>query len=103
MADDPVFHVQITAPTTAELKALTDELKPDLGCRPVVRHREGQVVINALMSEQQLDAVRSARSAASIQVIENATAAGRERQSEVAQGNRFAARGVVPRGLGEKE
>jgi hypothetical protein len=103
MADDPVFHVQISAPTTAELKRLTDELQPDLGCRPVVRHRDGQVVLNALMSAQQLDAARAARSAASIQVIENATAAGRERQGEVAQGNRFAARGVVPRGLGEKE
>jgi hypothetical protein len=103
MADDPVFHVQIIAPTTAELRRLTDEVHPDLGCRPVVRRRDGEVVVNALLSARQLDTARATRSAATIQVIENATAAGRERQNEVAQGNRFAARGVVPRGLGEKE
>lgn len=103
MTEDQVFHVQITAPTTAELRQLTDELEPDLGCRPVARHREGQVVLNALLSARQLEAARATRTAASIQVIEDAAAAGRQRQSEVAQGNRFAARGVVPRGLGEKE
>jgi hypothetical protein len=36
-------------------------------------------------------------------VLENQTETGLRRQAEVGEGNRFAARGEVPRGLGRKE
>ena len=44
-----------------------------------------------------------AQSAVSLEVVENVTEAGLQRQREVGEGNRFAARGEVPRGLGRKE
>ncbi len=102
---EPVFHVEITAATTDELKALTDEIQPDLGCRPIVRRRGDELVVNAYLSESQIDAARGSRAAggAAVRVLENATEAGLQRQGEVAEGNRYAVRGAIPRGLGEKE
>jgi hypothetical protein len=53
----------------------------------------------------EVERLRSSRSAAGVRmnVIENASEVGRARQAEVGSGNRFAARTVVPRGLGIKE
>lgn len=101
---EPLFHVELTAPTADDLRVVTDELDADLGCRPVVRRDGDGVVLNAYLSESQVDTARAARSAAvTVRVVENATETGLQRQGEVAEGNRYAARGVVPRGLGEKE
>jgi hypothetical protein len=100
-----ITHIQIEAPTLADLRAFADEIHPDLGCRATPRRREGKFVIDAYLPETQLQAARDARSASrvSLRVIENATEIGRARQKEVGQGNRFAARGQIPRGLGRKE
>ena len=96
MTEGPIFHVEITAGSLADLKAFTDEVQPDdLGCRPVVRRRGAEFVVDAYLPEEQLDAAR--------EVVENVTEAGLQRQREVGEGNRFAARGEVPRGLGRKE
>ncbi len=106
MTEGPIFHVEITAGTLADLKAFTDEVQPDdLGCRPVVRRRGAEFVVDAYLPEAQLDAARGSRAASgvSLEVVENVTEAGLQRQREVGEGNRFAARGEVPRGLGRKE
>ena len=106
MTEGPIFHVEITAGSLADLKAFTDEVQPDdLGCRPVVRRRGAEFVVDAYLPEEQLDAARGSRSASgvSLEVVENVTEAGLQRQQEVGEGNRFAARGEVPRGLGRKE
>lgn len=105
MNEEPVIHIQIEASTLAELKAFTDEVQPDLGCRAIPRRAEGKFVIDAYLPETRLQAARGARTAGSVSLraIENATEVGRERQKEVAEGNRFAVRGEVPRGLGDKE
>lgn len=105
MADEPIIHIEIEASTLEQLKAFTDEIQPDLGCRPVPRQREGKFVINAYVPEAKLEAARSSRSASDVvlHVIENATEVGRERQQEVGSANRFAVRSEVPRGLGRKE
>jgi hypothetical protein len=52
-----------------------------------------------------LEAARGARSAGkvTIRIVENATEVGQKRQQEVGEGNRFAVRGEIPRGLGRKE
>jgi hypothetical protein len=106
MTEGPIFHVEITAGSLADLKAFTDEVQPDdLGCRPVVRRRGAEFVVDAYLPEEQLDAARRSRAAGgvSLEVVENVTEAGLQRQREVGEGNRFAARGEIPRGLGRKE
>lgn len=107
MTEGPVFHVEITANSLADLKAFTDEMQPeDLGCRPVVRRRGAEFVVDAYLPEEQLNAARGSRAAGgvSLEVVENVTEIGRQRQQEVGEGNRFATRGDnVPRGLGRKE
>lgn len=106
MNHEPIIRVQIEAPTLADLKAFTDEIRPaDLGCRAIPRQTEGKFVIDAYLPEPQLQAARDSRAGGrvSLRVIENATEVGRNRQREVGEGNRFASRGNVPRGLGRKE
>jgi hypothetical protein len=69
-----------------------------------VRRRPGELVVEAFATRAQIDGLRASRSATGvvIDIIENASATGRARQSEVGPGNRFASR-QVPRGLGIKE
>ena len=106
MNEEPIIHIQIEAPTLVDLRAFTDEIRPaDLGCRAIPRQEEGKFVIDGYLPDTQLQAARASRTASrvSLRVIENATEVGRERQREVGEGNRFASRGQVPRGLGRKE
>ena len=105
MNHEPILHIQIEAPTLTDLRTFTDEIQPDLGCRAIARQIEEMFVIDAYLPETQLQAARDSRTASrvSLRVIENATEIGRERQREVGEGDRFASRGEVPRGLGRKE
>jgi hypothetical protein len=102
---EPIIHIQIEAPTMTDLRAFTDEIRPDLGCRAVPRQVDGKFVIDAYLSDSQLQAARDSRAASrvSIHFVENATEAGIKRQQEVGTGDRFAARSQIPRGLGRKE
>jgi hypothetical protein len=105
MNGESIIRVRIEAPTLTELRAFTDEIQPDLGCRAIPRQVEGRAVIDAYMPESELAAARGARSAerVTLRIVENATEVGRERQQEVGDGNRFAEREGIPRGLGRKE
>jgi hypothetical protein len=105
MAESPTIHVQIHAATLEDLKQFTDETQPDLGCRATARKRDGGYVVDAYLPETVLEAARGARSAGkvTIRIVENATEVGQKRQQEVGEGNRFAVRGEIPRGLGRKE
>lgn len=105
MSEDPIIHIEIRAVTLAEMKEFTDEIQADLGCRAIARQEEGGFVIDAFLPATRLQSARDVRSAAnvSLHVVENATEVGRQRQQEVGGGNRFAARGEIPRGLGRKE
>ncbi len=105
MNNESIIHFQIQAPTLADLKRFTDEIRPDLGCRAVPRRIGGMFVLDAYLPESQLEMAQEMRATTrvSLQVIENATEVGRERQREVGEENRFAARGQVPHGLGRKE
>ena|SRR5215204_2301797 len=106
MNDESIIHIQIEALTLEDLRAFTDEIGPaDLGCRAIPRQTEGRFVIDGCLPETQLQAARGSRAASrvSLIVIENASELGRERQREVGEGNRFASRGEIPRGLGRKE
>jgi len=101
---DPVFHVRLEAPTRSALRAFLDEVQADVGCRAVARRSGSGFTLDAYLPESQLATARSAAaSEVSMTVLENQTEVGRARQAEVAQGNRYAARGEIPRGLGRKE
>jgi hypothetical protein len=99
MADEPVFRVRVQAPTLDGLRTIVDELEPDLGCRGVARSSADGFEIDVYLPESRLTGARSA----ALTVLENQTETGLQRQAEVGEGNRFAARGEVPRGLGRKE
>jgi len=105
MTKDPIIHIQIRSATLEDLKEFTDETQPDLGCRATARKMADGYVVDAYIPELALETARAARSVGkvSIRVIENASEVGRQRQQEVGAGNRFAARGEIPRGLGRKE
>jgi hypothetical protein len=74
---------------------------PDLGCRPHLEmNPDGTATLLVYVSE---DRIRELRSAGyTVEPGENASAVGRERQREVAKGDRFEGGRVTPRGLGEK-
>jgi hypothetical protein len=105
MNHEPIIHFQIETATLEDLKAFIDETGPDLGCIAIPRQIDWKFVLNAYLPEPQLRAAMGRRttSRVALRIIENATEVGRERQKEVGEGNRFAARGHVPRGLGRKE
>ena len=103
--DDPVIRVHVVAPTADDLRAFVDEAQPDVGCRPVVRRSGDGLGIDLYLQRSRLDVARGARSAGSVTIeeVEDVTANWQRRRQEVGRGDRFAARGAVPRGLGRKE
>jgi hypothetical protein len=104
-SDDPVVRCHVVAPTADDLRAFVDEVQPDIGCRPVARRSAEGLAIDVYLQRSRLDAARGARSAAAVTLeeVEDVTANWQSRREEVGRGDRFAARGVVPRGLGRKE
>ena len=104
-SDEHIIRIRLTALTLQSLRNLLDEMRPDLGCRPSVQRTSEGYVTDAYLPKSKLAAADSARAASDVQlkVIEDITASGLARQSEVGQGDRFAARGVIPKGLGKKE
>ena len=102
---DPVIRVRLTASSIEALRTFIDETQPDLGCRPAVQRTPAGCVTDVYFPESQLAAARASRAAddVSLQVVENTTEIGLARQAEVGTGDRFAARGVLPRGMGLKK
>ena len=105
MNDESVLRIEIEGDSLDDIRAFTDEVQPDLGCRPVALKKDDGFVITAYLSEEKLEAARASRAAGQVRihVVENATEIGLERMKDVGTGNRFDARGAVPQGLGRKE
>ncbi len=95
----PLMHVEIHGAELADLRDFARETAADLGCRAIPRRETEGWVVDAYLPEDRLETARSARSAGRVrlEVRENATAVGRERQAEVGTGNRFSG-GDVTRG-----
>jgi hypothetical protein len=100
-----VFRCHVVAENADALRKFVRETRPDLGCRPVARSSRTGVGADLYFRQDQLDRARSARSAQLVDVtaVENVTENWRARKEEVGDGDRFAARGAVPHGLGRKE
>lgn len=105
MPDESILQVRLVAASLDALRDFIRDTQPDLGCRPVAKRHGDGFVTDVYLPEPRLQAARALRSAAAVEisVIDNITESGRARQAEVGKGNRFAARGSVPRGLGRKE
>jgi hypothetical protein len=104
MADDDLHRIKLRAQTLEELRSFLNGSGFDLGCRPVVRQEGNEFVVEVYAPLPEVDRLRGARSAPGVDVtvVENASEVGRNRQTEVGSGNRFATRQAV-RGLGIKE
>jgi len=109
MSEEPelpeVLRCHVVAENADELRKFVRETDPDLGCRPVMRGGRTGVGAELYFRQDQLDRARSSRSAQLVDIttVENVTENWRARKEEVGDGDRFAARGAVPRGLGRKE
>jgi hypothetical protein len=103
--DDPVIRCHVVAPTGDDLRAFVAEVQPDIGCRPVARGSGDGLGIDVYLPRSRLDAARGARSAGAVTIeeVEDVSENWQSRRQEVGEGDRFAARGAVPRGLGRKE
>jgi hypothetical protein len=104
-AIESIIRVRVTAPTLEDMRSFIDETRPDLGCRPVAQRTTNGFVTDVYVLKSRIADTRAARSGTNVdlKIIEDITEIGLARQAEVGQGNRFAVRGIVPRGLGRKE
>ncbi len=102
---DHIIRVKLTAPTIEGLRAFINKIQPDLGCRPSAQRTSAGFVTDIYIPESKLLVIQSARSNDSINltILEDTTAIGLSRQAEVGQGNRFASRESLPKGIGRKE
>ncbi|MGQ1797934.1 hypothetical protein ACT4S5_12480 [Kocuria oceani] len=94
----PLIHVEIHGAELGDLRDFARETGADLGCRATPRREAEGWTVDAYLPEDRLEAARSARSGARVrlEVREDATAVGRERQAEVGTGNRFRADEATP-------
>ena len=102
MAED-IFHVRLTAESRRVLRDFAEETGADLGCRPVVRRTAEGLVVEAYLPEEAARVAQARRGAVRVEIVENFSEESRQRRQEVSRGNRYAARGAIPRGLGRKE
>lgn len=104
MQDETVFLVEVTGPSLTALRAFADEFDADLGCRPIAKRYGADFVLAAYLRESQLASARPSPMLGDVRIrlVANQTQIGAQRQREVGDGNRFAARVDTPRGLGRK-
>jgi hypothetical protein len=110
MSDEDLHRIELRAQTVEELRSFLDGIDLDLGCRPAVRRRSGEMVMEVYATMSQVNGLRVSRSASgvTVSVVENATQTGRARQAEVSSENRFSSGNrlsgqLPPSGLGIKE
>jgi hypothetical protein len=98
--EDDRFAVRITVDRESALR-LTARTDLDFGDRPHIRPQsENRAILEAFATMTQIADLRAAGFA--VAVGDNESAAGRARQAEIGQGDRFEGGRVLPRGLGRK-
>lgn len=95
-----LFAVRITA-SREVLAKIIREFALDVGCRPHAELKpDGSAALLAYATKERVDEMKAA--GYGVELGENVSAIGRERQAEVGKGDRFEGGRVAPRGLGEK-
>lgn len=98
--DGDLFAVSVRI-TPAQARELYRRQDLDFGDRPHIRpNPDGTGMLELLASRRQIAELRSA--GYELEVGVNLSAAGRERSSDVGEGDRFGSGDVVPRGLGRR-
>jgi hypothetical protein len=98
--EDDRFAVRITVDREAA-RRLTQRTDLDFGDRPHIRPQsENRAILEAFATRAQISELRAEGYA--VAVGANESAAGRARQAEVGQGDRFEGGRVPPKGLGRK-
>jgi len=95
-----LFTVRI-AVTRESFESLLKKFDLDVGCRPhFQQNTDGTASLTAFATKERIRELEGA--GYKVEVGENASEVGRQRQGEVGKGDRFEGGRVVPRGLGEK-
>lgn len=93
------FHVVLIAPDREALGRLIHKFDLDLG--PLEPRRDSkEIEAHFYATQAQIEQLRKA--GLSLEVGENLSEIGRERQKEVAKGDRFEGGKIPPKGLGKK-
>ncbi|GIG39199.1 hypothetical protein [Cellulomonas phragmiteti] len=102
---DHLVRCRVTGADASALRRFIEESDADTGCRPVARRTPGGLETLVELTRGQVDAARASRAGQDVVVeeVEDLTATEPARRAEVGTGDRYTARGVVPRGLGRKE
>jgi len=96
-----VMRIVLQVPNQKTLTKMVQEYRLDIGGGGPRRLPDGSLRTQAYVPEELLVKIRKA--GGTIEVMEDATQVGRERQKEVGRGDRFKGGKKVPRGLGRKE
>lgn len=97
-----VMRVRVALPSREDLPAL-EKLGPlDWGGRGPRIQEDGRIVGEVYVATEEIEKLKGIKNC-EIEVIENATEVGRQRQQEVGKGDRFDGGRKTPHGLGEKE
>ena len=99
--EDDRFAVRISV-NRDQARRLTARTDLDFGDRPHLRPQSGdRAILEAFATTAQIDGLRG--EGYQVEVGQNVSAAGRERQAELSQGDRFEGGRIAPRGIGRKE
>ena len=98
--DEDVFAVRVRV-TREQARRLVQRADLDFGDRPHIRPQsEDSAILEVFATQAQIAELRA--QGLELEVGENVSAAGRERQAEVGKGDRFEGGRIPPKGLGTK-
>jgi hypothetical protein len=97
---EDLFAVRVRV-TREQARRLVERTDLDFGDRPHIRPQsENVAILEVFASETQIAELKA--QGLEVEVGANVSAAGRERQAEVGQGDRFEGGRIPPKGLGTK-
>jgi hypothetical protein len=91
---------RIRAATPADLREYLRTHEVDAGCSRVQQHEDGSVSIDVFAADDAREEL--AGDNCTVEVVENATQTGQQRQQEVGRGDRFSEARALPQGVGIK-
>lgn len=95
-----LFSIRVSV-TRETFERLLKQFDLDVGCRPHVHaNADGTGSLTAFATTERIRELEAA--GYKVEIGENASEIGRQRQAEVGKGDRFEGGRVVPRGLGHK-